>query len=388
MNTTRSAFADALRGFALIGICVVNLPFMAAAFDPSAVPGGLADRTAEMIVAGLFEAKFFTLFSLLFGFGFARQLERIRSGEATGASYARRLSGLALFGLAHVTLLFVGDILLTYAVLGAGLWLLRDAGDRTLLRIAVASVIVAAVSFGLLGLAVAAIDKTGLYDPAAMSEAYRGGFTDALAYRLANLPYDFGFIALFNWPLAFGAFCVGLVAGRRGLLDDPARITALLRPRLKLLIAGAAIGNGFYAASYFTGELLALAGFMALSFGAPCLSALYLYALAKLWRSAHGQALLTPLTAGGRMSLTNYLGQSIVANVIFMGWGFGLFGTLGPMAILLLALLIAGALIFASQLWLAFFRMGPDEWLLRSWTALQWQRLLRERAEPARIVAK
>lgn len=388
MSALRSGFADALRGFALIGICVVNLPFMAAAFDPARLPVGFADHTAEMIVAALFEAKFFTLFSLLFGFGFARQLEKIKRGEVSAASYARRLSGLALFGLAHAALLFVGDILLTYAILGAGFWFLRDANDTTLKRIAIFCMVAAVFCFASLALGIAFAAKTGLYDPAAMSAAYRGTFGEALAYRLANLPYDFVFIALFNWPLAFAAFCIGLVAGRRGWLDDPARLTALLRPRLALLMVGAVIGNGLFAASFFTGDLLALIGFTSLAFGAPCLSTLYLYALARLWQSGQGQAMLTPLAAGGRMSLTNYLGQSIVANVIFMGWGFGLFDTLGPMAVFLLAILIALALIFASQLWLGFFRMGPDEWLLRSWTALRWQKLLRESPEPMRFPVK
>lgn len=384
----RAAFADSLRGFALIGICVVNLPFIGAAFDFTRLPDNTADLTALMIVAALFEGKFFILFSLLFGFGFARQLTKIRSGETTTASYARRLSGLALFGAAHATLLFTGDILLTYAILGGALWLLRDASDKTLLRIAVASLLLAALCFALLGVSIAFAANAGLYDADQAIAAYRGGFTDALAFRLANLPSDFIFIALFNWPLAFGAFCVGLVAGRRGLLDDPARLMAHLRPHLPRLSAGAIIGNGLYAASFFGDGALALIGFTCLAFGAPSLSALYVYGLAKLWRTARGEEFLTRLGAGGRMSLTNYLGQSLIANVIFMGWGFSLFDTLSPMALLLLALLIAGALLFASQLWLSFFRMGPDEWLLRSWTALQWQRLSRERSSVAKALVK
>ncbi len=97
----RSAFADALRGFALVGICVVNLPWLAS--SPPAHPQwpSVLDGAARLAVSVLFEGKFFVLFSVLFGFGFHRQMARVRAGAAGPASYARRLGGLFVLGALH-----------------------------------------------------------------------------------------------------------------------------------------------------------------------------------------------------------------------------------------------------------------------------------------------
>jgi uncharacterized protein len=366
----RSGFADALRGFALVGICVVNLPWLAS--SPPAPPGGpsVLDGAARLLVAALFEGKFFVLFSLLFGFGFQRQLERVRAGAAAPRSYARRLSGLFVLGALHAALLYVGDILVTYALLGAALWMVRDLPDARLLAIARSCVLLAAAAFALL-----AWGGPGTYDAAAAAadaaaarRAYGGGFAEALGRRLQDLPSAAAVVLLFNWPLAFAAFCAGLVAGRRGLLDDPARLAAALPP-VRLLAAGAVVGNLAAAASYrlpggwpaaSTGALLAV--------GAPCLSALYALALARAWRVPRARARLGAcLASGGRMSLSNYLGQSVAANLVFAGWGLGLYGSLGPAALLPLALAIAAAGLAASVFWLRRFRTGPAEWLLRAW---------------------
>ncbi len=175
-------------------------------------------------------------------------------------------------------------------------------------------------------------------------------------------------VFLFNWPLAFAAFCAGLVAGRRGLLDDPARLAAALPP-VPLLAAGAVVGNVAYAAAYRLpgGWASASAGAL-LAVGAPCLSALYALALARAWRGPRARAWMEAwLVPGGRMSLSNYLGQSVAANAIVAGWGLGLYGSLGPAALLLVALAIAASGLAASSSWLRRFRAGPAERLLRAW---------------------
>ena len=323
----RSGFADALRGFALIGICVVNLPWLAS--SPPAPPGGLSplDTAAQLLITALFEGKFFVLFSLLFGFGFGRQLARVRAGRSTPSSYARRLLGLFVLGLLHAALLFVGDILVTYALLGALLWTVRDWPDSRLLALARLSVAVAAAAFALL-----AWSYTGEHDAVsaavdaeAARRAYAGGFGEALARRMEDLPAAAAVVLLFNWPLAFGAVCAGLVAGRRGLLDDPARLGNALPP-VKLLAAGAVVGNLGAAASYRLPDIWAPAAYALLAVGAPCLSALYALALARAWRSRRMRAWLEAcLVPAGRMSLSNYLGQSFAANLVVAGWGFGLY---------------------------------------------------------------
>jgi uncharacterized protein len=362
----RSPFADALRGFALVGICVVNLPWLA-----SSPPGGPSalDGAARLLVLALFEGKFFVLFSLLFGFGFQRQLERVRAGRAAPGSYARRLVGLFVLGALHAALLYVGDILAAYALLGAALWAVRDLPDERLLAIAGACVAVAAMAFALLSWGGSG---TGGGEGAAAREAarqaYLGGFAQALEQRLKDLPFGLLIVLLFNWPLAFTAVCAGVVAGRRGLLDDPARLARALPP-VPLLAAGAVIGNIASAAAYrLPGCWLSGGAGALLAVGAPCLSALYLLALARAWRAPRARAFMERwLAPAGRMSLSNYLGQSLVANLLFMGWGFGLYGSLGAAALLPVSLAIAAAGLVVSSFWLRRFRTGPAERLLRAW---------------------
>ncbi|GAA0577995.1 DUF418 domain-containing protein [Craurococcus roseus] len=362
----RSPFADALRGFALVGICVVNLPWIA-----SSPPGDSSalDGAARLLVLALFEGKFFVLFSLLFGFGFQRQLERVRAGRATPSSYARRLVGLFVLGGLHATLLYVGDILTAYALLGAVLWAVRDLPDRRLLAIAGGCVAVAAVAFALLSWG--GSDGGGGEGAAAREaarQAYLGSFAQALNQRLEDLPFGLLIVLLFNWPLAFAAFCAGVVAGRRGLLDDPARLARALPP-VPLLAAGAVVGNIASAAAYrLPGGWPSGGAGALLAVGAPCLSALYLLALARAWRAPRARAFMERwLAPAGRMSLSNYLGQSLLANLLFMGWGFGLYGSLGAAALLPASLAIAAAGLVASRFWLRRFRAGPAERLLRAW---------------------
>lgn len=384
----RSAFIDALRGFALVGICIVNLPFLAMpARDLAAVPAG-ADALAQVATALLAEGKFFPLFSFLFGFGVALQAARVATGRLTPAAHARRLVGLAAFGAAHAVLLFPGDILLTYAILGALLWRIRAWPDRALLRLAALLIGAAALAYLVLALLIAGItaeDRAlAAAEARAAIDAYRGSFLDGLAHRLRfDLPLAALVIVLFNWPIAFAAFCAGLVAGRRGLLADPERLAAALRPHAPALALGAVIGNGLPALFPWWPPAVGVATFPLLATGGPCLAALYALGLTRLWRDPRGQAVLMALVPAGRMSLTVYLGQSLLANALFMGWGLGLYGAVDRWALPLVALAIAAVLAGGAHLWLRRFRMGPDEWLLRSFTYGRWQRLRREITPPA-----
>jgi len=134
----RILFIDVLRGMALFGILAAN---MRAFFAPLDVYGnigvlfhGHADVAAQFFIDALIQGKFITIFSFLFGLGFAMQMSR---AEARGVRflgfYPRRLLALALFGLIHGLLIWAGDILLTYALSGAILLLFRKRQQKTLL---------------------------------------------------------------------------------------------------------------------------------------------------------------------------------------------------------------------------------------------------------------
>src|SRR5699024_2433769 len=133
-SPTRVHDVDALRGFALLGIFVVNITFMASAY-----PGNLVDDpsfsspldgAARFVVAALFSMKFYLLFSFLFGYSFVLQMEAARrAGEAFAPRMLRRILGLFVIGVAHTVLLYGGDVLTTYAVVGLILLVLHRVRD-------------------------------------------------------------------------------------------------------------------------------------------------------------------------------------------------------------------------------------------------------------------
>src|SRR5277367_3382003 len=134
----RIVFIDVLRGMALFGILAANMRAFFAPMDAYGVTGvlypGRADVLAQGFIDAFIQGKFITIFSFLFGMGFAIQMSR---AEARGVRfmgfYPRRLLALALFGLIHGILIWAGDVLLTYAVSGAILLLFRKRQQKTLL---------------------------------------------------------------------------------------------------------------------------------------------------------------------------------------------------------------------------------------------------------------
>jgi uncharacterized protein len=375
-----SGFVDALRGLALAGIAVIHMEWFLRPYQHPAVQGG-ADRAVTFLSGLLAEGKFFPLFAFLFGFGIGAQAAR---GLGTVAM-ARRLLLLAGLGALHAALLFSGDILTTYALLGALLWGLRGRPDRTLLRLAAGAVVLAMLSQGLAGGIVA------LLTPGVLSAETRpaaeviglmtGPFRAAVAYRVAEeVPFALVGNILFNGPLSLAAACLGMVAARRGLLREPEALLAALARWRGLLVAGAVLGNGAGAALAWRAGWPAAAGSFLWPLGMACLAALYALGLARLWARPGPRRALAPLAAAGRMSLTIYLGQSLVAGAVFMGWGLGLYGQGSRWMAPLLGLALAALLCALAQAWLRRFRMGPLEWLLRAGTTLRLPPLRRAAA--------
>lgn len=386
-NRARLDALDLLRGFALFGILVVNLPFFAQpiyATFAGATSSSWLDQAAAAFVAFAFEAKFYVLFAWLFGYGLATQLRRASiDAVSPGPRFARRLVGLLVFGILHATLLFVGNILVSYVILGAMFWLLRDWPSLRLTKFALAMLTLAVV--GRLVLA-AAPQTTGVWAPAELErltaqayEHYLGSFGMTVEQRLRDLVIFYSFTPLFNWPTILAMFALGLVAGRGELLQDEARVWLLARRWLPWAAAVGVVGNLLYVGIFYslpgerlTPALTALA-LSAEAVGAPPLTFCYVCGVLWLARRQELERWLRPVRAAGRMSLTNYLGQAIICGALFNGWGLGLYGVLGPLGCLFLALPIFGLQLALSVRWLRSFRTGPDEWLLRSWTYLRWQ---------------
>lgn len=383
-RAARIEHLDALRGLALLGIAVVNIGVFASPWwglgapDPAfAAP---FDRLLQALVAALFEMKFYLLFSFLFGYSFSlQQGAAARAGQAFAPRMGRRLLGLWLLGALHAALLFHGDILTTYALMGALLLGLSRAGETAQLRIAHGLIVATALAWAALG-ALAWLQPAPAADAAAQAQALLRGFTgapaDVLAARAGELAATWPILLLLQAPCALAMFLYGLAAGRRTLAARLDEYRPLLR-RLRRI--GFAVG---LPAALALGAIEAWPAsepvqlwVLALSLlTAPLLSLAYA-ALALPWFARGGARIADRLAPAGRMALSNYLLQSVAMALLFTGYGLGWMGRVSPAAALAIALALFAAQLWLSRAWLRRFAYGPVEWLLRAATIGAWPRM-------------
>jgi uncharacterized protein len=377
---------DALRGFALLGILVVNATYFASAFHGSGVPdpafSSPADQAVGWLVAWLFESKFYLLFSFLFGYSFTLlRRSAVRRGDAFRAAFLRRLAALFLIGAGHAVLLFTGDILTAYALLGLILLAAGGLRPRTATTIAAALLAGTAAIYAGLGLLLSWTDPPATLDvDGTTARAYRaagllaGDPAQVIESHLRDLPGTASLILLFLAPASLAMFLLGLAAGTRGLLADPLRYKTALR-RMQWIgfpvgLAGAAV----YADAAQRGVGTAYEAYAAAVdlLTAPLLAAAYAATALRVFHSARGQQLAAALAPAGRMALSNYLGQSLVLALVFTGYGFAAAGRLSPATVLVLCLALYAAQLGLSAAWLRGHEYGPVEWLLRAATRLRW----------------
>ncbi|WP_411119189.1 DUF418 domain-containing protein [Streptomyces sp. 058-1L] len=370
---------DALRGFALCGIFLANVLVMAGiegrgGDGPSA--SGL-DQAAHWLVMMLVQTKFYLLFSFLFGYSTTLQMD---SAERDGAPFAprmlRRLLGLFVLGALHAVLLYPGDILTTYAVLGLVLFAARTVDPARMWRAALWVYGAVAALYLLLGAAVALVDTGGgdeglAASTAELTAAYRGGPADVVR---ANMDAWTDILAglLMMGGMVVAAFLAGFVAGRRRLLTGtgtPDRVARLRR----ICGWGLAVGlpGGVLMAAGTVGPLGArweIPMFIVGMLTAPALSGAYACGLLLWFTTPRGARLAARLAPAGRMALTNYLVQSLVMALVFTGYGAALYGRVGAAAVLGGALLFYGCQLAASSRLMERHRLGPVERLLRAVT--------------------
>ncbi|MDA7936510.1 DUF418 domain-containing protein [bacterium] len=371
----RIEFLDVLRGVALFGILVVNLPFLGmpmseAMGGPSIWEGGGANAWASALIRALAQNKFMTLFSTLFGIGLALQVDRAAArGVEPSSFYPRRLMLLAVFGVLNGTMIFFGDILLPYAIAGSVLYLLRKKSPRTMLWIATASLVIgvtlSVIFEGLLG----GGEGDGMgYDLRAAEVALaEGSFLEGSAAR--GMIY-MGWLVLssmtaFNWRI-MALFLVGAVLLRGGLVTQD---RAPLHRRVMIL--GLSIGLACESCSLLLhgrqdlDVALRVVDVLLHELGGLALSAGYAGAVATWCWSGGLSKLRRGIASTGRMALTNYLGQNIVAGLIFYGHGLGLYGEFSQPQIFVMCIVIYSAQVALSSAWMARVSGGPLELLWR-----------------------
>ena len=385
MSRARIEVVDALRAFALVGILQVNIQsFVWGAGDPLGffvTPPGTLDAAVYLLTATFVSMKFLSIFAFLFGVGFAMQWRSLRRrlplAEAR-AAYRRRLGFLLVAGVSHGTLLYFGDILTAYALVG--FLLLRHAGQRP------AALVAATRRWGLAFILLTVVGMMlveGLRqalppadDPANVPAwalerlaAYaQGSYLEQIGPRISDFLSVLGSTALFGVPQVMALFLLGAIAGRLGWLARPERHPQVWRVvgRIGLLALPVAVAGAwinFETMRDSPGDPGAV-GTALQSISAP-LAGLYVAAFVRWQQAPAGRRLIVWLAPAGRMPLTNYVAQSLLMGLLLSGWGFGLGAELGRTVLALLALVIALVQIAVSRACIARFGEGPLEALWR-----------------------
>lgn len=359
----RNGAVDTIRTLSLIGICLVNMPFLGLSTEQAmSPPPALLDRSAAFAVESLFQMKFFLLFSFLFGWGMHIQdLAAQKAGVAFAGRYGRRLAGLALLGILHGVLVFTGDILLLYAVAGLLIWPARGLPPRRLLQLAAAMIPLAVVLT--LALLLIPAGPGGVPPTAGLGDSYSA----ALAVRLRDWLPTVLMLMLLQGPLVLAAFAAGLAAARTTFLTPGSAGRQRLAAAQPVLLAIGVPLNLLYAAT--TSGMAAVAdGWPALlavtsiTLGAPALAAVYLHLILRL---SDRMTLPPLLERAGRNSLSAYVLQGVLAGFVFGGYGLGLFGQVGQAGLAVIGLLVAVAAMLIIGVLAGRLGRGPLEIVLR-----------------------
>lgn len=381
---------DVARGLALFGVLQINLIFFSGHIyrDWASVsyPLGWGGHVLTWLRDSLLEGKAMGLFSLLFGMGLCIQMERAQSRGAGFPGFAaRRLGALALIGTIHGIFIWNGDILLDYALIGCLILGLLQFRAKSLL-------------WGAL-LALLAPWAVHCFKPHFPKALLFGHWLQQAAWFLqsSDLAYGHGtWIAALKWRfwewshmglalhfidivMCLPLFLLGAAIWRSGiLLDISTRRGAIRKIFHGTFWFGLLLNVGIFTWSEKipASDLKGVTLYLVLLLPGMCMMFLvlgYITGVVLLLQKAHWERILKMFAPMGRMALTNYLSQSLIATWVFNGYGLGLWGKVTPSAYVLGGVALYAIQIAWSHWWLRRFRFGPMEWLWRSASYAAWQ---------------
>lgn len=398
---------DFLRGVALLGIILVNAAFffgtLSRALDNSwTADASTIDRLAWSFVSGFCTFKFISLFSMMFGYGVALQMLRVSEAGRSRTLFAlRRFGFLMLMGAMHGVLMWFGDILFIYGVLGFVVALLVQAPAKvifiiaaciggvlallTLVGTAFVVLMPDSMSFGEMPVleftpeqieaarGFQAIRDSSYYNfgsdlwQAAETRAFtEGPWLDATTFRAFNwtisllvAPFNYGWHVLFMMLLGAGALKIRFW--------DPEQ--AKLRRRVAQIGLGLGLpislgGIALMWAVDFKGDKAWMLHHVSTQLGAMLLPPAYAVVIAGAAMKLP-QVISRAVASAGRMPLTTYLLETTCATAVSYWWGFGWFGKLGAAQQMLTVFCIWVGLVILARIWLSVFPMGPMEWIWR-----------------------
>ena len=398
----REIFMDVLRGFAILGIFIANLGTGFSFYredanlsGPFLVPGW--DHKMLFLHHMFIEGKFYSIFSLLFGWGIALQIKKgIAKGADALPTIKRRLLFMLVLGFIHL-LIWPGDIVFFYALLGFVLIPLSRFSNKTLIISGIVLIISPMLLYGLKMLFPVLNAPAGfLFETGGRIEAQlnniksnddfmkiikTGNWWDILKMDIAGIFYRYGYLFFVSRiPKVLGMFLIGYVLGRTDFYKNIMQHKKLL---YYIIVFGLLIGlpaNYVLAhymstamGDYFQLKEKGMYQTIAYAVGVAPLALAYVAIFMLAFKTRFWEKVFTPMAPVGKMAFSNYIMHSLIGNFVFLGAGLGYMEQVGPVYFTIFGIGVFIIQIFLSTLWLKYFNYGPVEWLWRSATYKKWQ---------------
>ncbi|SHM43583.1 DUF418 domain-containing protein [Gracilibacillus kekensis] len=371
-DSKRLPWIDTARGFAILGIFLVNLPSF---HGPYFLYGNMNNYWGteepgiwQAILDIFFQASFYTLFSFLFGFGMQIILENLKSRNVASPRKVavRRSILLIIFGLIHGLLIWYGDILFTYGIIALLLLLFVKSKNVTLFVWSLCLLLIPSLMFsGLLYLASLLEDISNLANMAAIEASYQhygnGTWGEIIGQNVNDWLYsnsllNFIFVIFNILPM----FLIGMIFARKKWLHNVKEHYKTLH---KIWIISFILFLLFKAGPYLFGNPYWFSTLQD-AIGGSASAVFYVITITFLYPKLTG--LFQLIGSVGKLALSNYILQSIIGIFIFYSIGMGLYGKLSPFQTLLIGIIVFAVQIMLSHLWLQKYKRGPLEWLWRS----------------------
>lgn len=402
----RESFMDVLRGFAILGIFIANLN--AFAWASFAEPGS----TSSMKIPGwddkmlflhhlFIEGKFYSIFSFLFGWGVALQLMNLEAKGIPPAPFIRRrLLFMLLFGACHL-LLWPGDIVFLYAMLGFVLLPFRRFSNKTLLISGISFFLLPVLlywlkmKFPVLNTPAEFMYKTGERVDFSLTginseEAFRAyiknaNWFDILKGDLGGFFFRYGDLFFQSrFSKVFGVMLIGMAAGRSGFYRNIDQHKKVLYYIIGFGIIVALPANYFLAGymenkdgAYYRLTNEGLYRTISYAIGVVPLAAAYVAICMLLFKNAACKKIMMLAAPVGKMAFSNYIMHTLIGNFVFLNAGLGFMGKVGPVYYTVFAILVFIFQVIFSTAWLRYFNFGPVEWAWRSATYGKWQKMVK-----------
>lgn len=367
---------DLLRGFALLGVFIANMIHFQSPYlymDPYTWFSSPSDVATFKGIDIFVEASFYPIFAMLFGYGLNMQYEKaLANGSAFAPMMARRLAILLGIGVIHALLIWSGDVLFTYAAMGFIMIAAVKISKKWIIPIAT---IVYIIPNAILYAGTRFLETV---DPNAMLAGYAdiqkielaisayglGSYGEIFSFRFVEW-FTFGFLGAFLGVfMILPLLMIGAGLSKWKVFERAGE----MKGRIAVMTVLALAAGIWLKAVPFTGEPTLSAQMLQSVFGGPILAAGYVGLLLLLSQIPLFRTVFRPVSKAGRMSLTTYITQSIVATTIFYSYGFGMYGKIDLETGVWIALGVFIVQVIFAELWLMKFRMGPLEWLWRKAT--------------------